>query len=539
MHKIKNISFIDHPVLGNLTLDFCDRDGNIVDTVILAGENGTGKSTVMQALYKFATGNVDFECQVTFLTSENEEAVLNFKYDEKGRVVPDDQTGKQLYQNIEPYKSKYTIPAIYSDVNNNFDSQPIRNVTSSDIDTNASSRQSDSNLPTKINQLLIDLDNDDARRLKAEYKKAIKENQPLNDLKTDFKLERFTKSFNAMFDDLSFNCIENQKNHLEILFQRKGENIPIENLSSGEKQIVYRGSFLLQDKNAMEGALIFIDEPETSMHPRWQEKIMDFYKGIFTNDEGVQTSQIFVATHSPFIIHNENRKNDKVIVLKRNNNCEITVEDKPEYYKCTSVEAVEDAFSVSMIKEIVSEKSTVFLEGETDEMYYNRALEVFGYDNLPFQFKWIGTLGKNGKPVNSGQENVRKASELLRSMNLSIKNFCLFDCDAKMKASSRNNVISLVMPYFKNNLKINKGIENALVIDSDFMDMHPFYLTHEKCGDYGEKDINQSFEKTKFCKELITKSDEELKPIFIHLKEEIDRINKLYTGELNINEKNE
>ena len=66
------------------------------------------------------------------------------------------------------------------------------------------------------------------------------------------------------------------------------------------------------------------------------KKILDYYKSIFTNEAGIQTSQIFVVTHSPFIIHNPQRKNDKVIVLGRDKDGCISVKDKPEYYKCTS-----------------------------------------------------------------------------------------------------------------------------------------------------------------------------------------------------------
>ena len=51
MTKIKNISFSNHPVLGNLSLDFCNSNGSAVDTIIMAGENGTGKSTILQELY--------------------------------------------------------------------------------------------------------------------------------------------------------------------------------------------------------------------------------------------------------------------------------------------------------------------------------------------------------------------------------------------------------------------------------------------------------------------------------------------------------
>ena len=45
--KLKSIRFKEHPVLGNLFVDFCDSDGNAVDTILIAGENGTGKSTLL------------------------------------------------------------------------------------------------------------------------------------------------------------------------------------------------------------------------------------------------------------------------------------------------------------------------------------------------------------------------------------------------------------------------------------------------------------------------------------------------------------
>ena len=43
MYKVRKIKFIDHPILKNMELDFVGMDGEAVDTVIFAGENGCGK----------------------------------------------------------------------------------------------------------------------------------------------------------------------------------------------------------------------------------------------------------------------------------------------------------------------------------------------------------------------------------------------------------------------------------------------------------------------------------------------------------------
>lgn len=51
--------------------------------------------------------------------------------------------------------------------------------------------------------------------------------------------------------------VYNRNGHNLIIFQKNGVDIPINNLSSGEKQIVYRGCFLLKDANALNGAFVF------------------------------------------------------------------------------------------------------------------------------------------------------------------------------------------------------------------------------------------------------------------------------------------
>lgn len=35
MYKIGKVDFLNHPILGNLSLNFCDANGHAVDTVII------------------------------------------------------------------------------------------------------------------------------------------------------------------------------------------------------------------------------------------------------------------------------------------------------------------------------------------------------------------------------------------------------------------------------------------------------------------------------------------------------------------------
>lgn len=51
--KFRKIAFKDHPILGDCCLDFTDAYGNTIDTIIIAGENGCGKTVLLNELYEY------------------------------------------------------------------------------------------------------------------------------------------------------------------------------------------------------------------------------------------------------------------------------------------------------------------------------------------------------------------------------------------------------------------------------------------------------------------------------------------------------
>lgn len=88
---------------------------------------------------------------------------------------------------------------------------------------------------------------------------------------------------------------------LDSVFVNKYQNyFQVEQASSGETYMLSLGLFLskfLKEKTHLP-KVILIDEPENSLHPKWQRKYIEFLMGYLGyNDD----ADIIIATHSPFI----------------------------------------------------------------------------------------------------------------------------------------------------------------------------------------------------------------------------------------------
>ena len=556
--KIRKIEFENHPVLGNLKLDFTDEAGKSINTIIIAGENGVGKSVLLNAIFDFSNLSLNSK-------KRNEKRIFEIELsDEEINILKSSQNFKQYFvrqyfcnifkisidYNIvndwrqieirgkietdysEPIpghlfsvdETNLVLKSIFSDVEINFTPQEIKTVTSTNIDNDVKRQRSNSNLATEITQLLIDVQSLDA----LEFTEWARQNsgQIIDNEKIDVRIRRFTSAFDYMFPLKKYKRIENSNNRKEIIFEENKKEMSIGKLSSGEKQIVFRGSFLLKDKESSKGALVLIDEPEISLHPAWQLKVLGFFKKLFTNNLGEQTSQIIISTHSPFIIHNATRNDDKVIVLQKDSNGNIVVADNAKFYNWSNEELIQEAFNIN--HSLSESKTTVFLEGETDEKYFNKCLEVFDYTNLPIEFKWIGRKNEKGNVENTGDSALNQAKIFFVSNMEQIKSkiILFYDSDTDKPEESIENLLIRKMKINDKNDTFKIGVENLLTLTKD-INVSDFYKEETKKDDYGAESTIRKLDKTKLCSFICdTLSIDKQKEILINLKEEIDRISK-------------
>lgn len=105
--------------------------------------------------------------------------------------------------------------------------------------------------------------------------------------------KKFQDLIDDLFSDTGKKIIRTEN---EILFTQMGETLYPYQLSSGEKQILAILLTVLIEDN--EPYVLFMDEPEVSLHVEWQKRLIDLILDLNPN------VQIILTTHSPAVVMN-------------------------------------------------------------------------------------------------------------------------------------------------------------------------------------------------------------------------------------------
>jgi len=502
--KLKKIQLINNPIFGDFEISFTNAAGQVMDTVILAGENWCGKTALLDIIYwalnQSSLGENEERVYEYFITN-NEKANLSSDLERYTEMI-NHHTWKEtkldysfdhihlhskkseiqiICNNIEwesvhiPYQNlrdflRGNIKSIYSSVDVNYNTNARINwPTKIDLDQIILGPvKSWNNLWQEITQLFVNIYNFD----NADLTKWVQSNPgkapPLNIVWK--RQKRFSKAFDTMLTHKTYKEVYNSDDGsvYEVHFDDHGKTIDINNLSSGEKQIVFRWWFLLKDKKSIHGSTILIDEPEISLHPRRQLDIANFYKKLFTNEKWEQTSQIFFSTHSPFILHNDNRYEDTVIILKKDQITGNIYQAKNgwnQFYTWSGEKRIQEAFDIDLFKTI--SKPTVFVEGHTDKLYFDLAKKVLRYTDLNIEFRHVWTYNNETKESKWWWESwLTKIADFVKNNPwvLNQKITLIYDCDCKKIKESTSEILDIYKLQTQKDWPRNNGIENMLNI---------------------------------------------------------------------------
>lgn len=105
--------------------------------------------------------------------------------------------------------------------------------------------------------------------------------------------KRFQDLIDDLFQETGKKIVRTEN---EIRFSQLGETLYPYQLSSGEKQIlVILLTVLVEDQ---QNYVLFMDEPEVSLHVEWQKRLIDLILSLNPN------VQIILTTHSPAVVMN-------------------------------------------------------------------------------------------------------------------------------------------------------------------------------------------------------------------------------------------
>lgn len=299
--KIKNLYIENEKRLKNLNINF-ENDEKILDVVVLAGVNGTGKTTVLEVIYDY------------FENFQNDKNKINIELDlEEENYINQNNISKETYLNNlikDSIKKEKTPKVIYVPAEINFQKVKFNllalykkrflNKIDSYIITD---------IPFYIQMKIINTANKESEK-------------KLGNVRDEIIAE-----INGIFDilDMDTRLIGMSTETTEILpifTNLSGDKFDINELSSGEKQLFLR-TLAIKMLNP-ENSIILIDEPELSLHPRWQQRIVDVYRKIGKNN------QIIIATHSPHILGSVKKEN--IMLLDKDDEGKIVVRTGDELY---------------------------------------------------------------------------------------------------------------------------------------------------------------------------------------------------------------
>lgn len=78
-------------------------------------------------------------------------------------------------------------------------------------------------------------------------------------------------------------------------------DVPVSYMSSGEQSIIRLFSYFADIPNN-ENLLVFFDEPENTLHPKWQQNFPIYFRKIVEEIYEIKKSHFIFSTHSPLVV---------------------------------------------------------------------------------------------------------------------------------------------------------------------------------------------------------------------------------------------
>ena len=412
--KIEKVHIKNVKGIKDLELSF-KKDDKILDLIVLAGVNGSGKTTILEAIKDFFNNkNINFGD----IEKSNVNLKIFFEDFEKKQIEEAEKSSIDNYEHklqdffsaLQSYEyNRKNNGEYYSYLIAKFFENPPKIIyvpaenKFEEIQTYSTTLSKEYEFINTINSNVIrDIPSYIATR--RNYLATIEEDLTMKEI-TNKVINEINGIFGILELDVKLKGFSKDEKTMPIFKNSAGDEFNINYLSSGEKQLFLRtlSIKMLEPKNS----IILIDEPELSLHPKWQQRIIEVYNKIGENN------QIIVATHSPHILGSVS--NENIFILYRNENGKIEAKTGDELYSSYG-QPVD-----RVLKDIMGLKSVRTPKIDRDIQELRKLVDEDKYDTDSFK---------------------KKYNNLLEILGSADEDLFLIDMDVKLKQKVNSNVES-------------------------------------------------------------------------------------------------
>jgi len=345
--RLLRLYIINSGLFKKNIIEFTDKSGNPQDLICLAGVNGTGKTTIMELISNLMLFlNPKLTLQDIFIDrfkpnvlSRTEFAQLDILIDGKIlSLVLGDETN---IQQTEKYQQMFVIEPEIAHLIKEIE-EVVKSLESNEHGTIKRQEYFEKEIYNRKSTLknsqlfeeLFKLIESSIGKPLAQYKKlpilyffnahdreildlrysSIPEYKPIYEVvqiyhpkKDDLKKRliyydyAYTQAFEKIKDWINANVLQDKvidridRPEFKVVIKKDNEEHGLELLSSGEESLLLMAIQLYF--NASKNAVILIDEVDQSLHPQYQERVMQIIKKI----QQEKNCQLIVSSHSEFI----------------------------------------------------------------------------------------------------------------------------------------------------------------------------------------------------------------------------------------------
>ena len=334
--KIRNLYITEYKGLRDITLNF-ENNNNVLDLVVLAGVNGSGKTRVLESIYYYFEMLRSKVVSLELFYEKNENEVLDNLMSTEGLTEIEKEMQKDIeyadcLRNIKYYNQDYKEGG-NQNINSKIISRSFEKLKIFPkiiyVPTEINFQKMNAASTTLIQEykfinivdtnLIKDIPSYIATKIISEMLK--NKNEKVGDIQKKV-FDEINEIFETLGIEVKIEDISQDGRNIPIFTNSSGDKFDINELSSGEKQLFLR-TLAIKMLNP-ENSIILIDEPELSLHPKWQQRIVDVYRKIGKNN------QIIIATHSPHVLGSVKKEN--IMLLDKTNDGKIIVKTGNELY---------------------------------------------------------------------------------------------------------------------------------------------------------------------------------------------------------------